>query len=296
MIRGVTMERREKGRKWYWLSLFCVAVAAILTGYFFGLEKGLEERETLVKTEIPSAVTRPDGEQPSPTGEKTTYAIKRTEPIMPSELQETCSQIEENVVAFFNSLDEKDYIRQVDPGLETFKIFREMILKLSSQPPIPAGEALDSFVLSKNIFYFYRLLDKNEIQLIKEILKNETGSLELNLNLFYEWLTTGNRCPDKNRIKPSMNVLYPYAGYLINSIGGRAYLFRRRPALRLLVSYYCLLIVHEADKTGKNSYGIDIYPQVATLREEMSYHDDFLFQKTYLDTLDDLSNYYSERR
>ena len=93
-----------------------------------------------------------------------------------------------------------------------------------------------------------------------------------------------------------MHVLYPYAGYLINSIGGRAYLFRRSPAFRLLVSYYCLLIVHEADKTGKNSYGIDIYPQVQMLREEMSYYNDFLFQKTYLDKLDDLSNYYAERR
>ncbi len=93
-----------------------------------------------------------------------------------------------------------------------------------------------------------------------------------------------------------MDVLYPYAGYLINSIGGRAYLFRRRVALRLLVSYYCLLIIHEADKNGKNSYGIDIFPQIAMLREEMSYHHDFYFQKTYIRKLDDLSNYYLKKR
>lgn len=290
------MERREKRRIWYWLSLFCVAGAAILIGYFFGLKKGLGEREVLLKREVPSAVIRPEGESRAASGEKKTYAIKRAESIKPSDLPETCGQIEKNMLKFFKHLDQKDYIRQMNAGLDTFKVFREIIRKLSSQPPIPAGEALDSFVLSKNVFYFYRLLDKKEIQLIKEILKNETDILELNLDLFYKWLTTGNGCPDKSRIKPSMDVLYPYAGYLINSIGGRAYLFRRRPALRLLVSYYCLLIVNEADKTRKNSYGIDISPQIAMLREEMSYHHDFYFQKTYLKKLDDLSNYYIERR
>jgi hypothetical protein len=297
MIRGLTMERRENGRKWYWLSLVVVAFGAILIGYFFGLKRGHEEREALVKTEIPSEVQKTEGGQPpSPTGEKMTYAIKPAEPVTSPELPETCSQIDENIEDFFKYLDQKESIRKLNEGSDTFKIFQEIIRKLSSQPPIPAGEALDSLVLSKNIFYFYRVLDKNEIRLIKEILKNESGSLELNLDLFYKWITTGNGCPDKNRIKPSMNILYPYAGYLINSIGGRAYLFRRRPAFRLLVSYYCLLIIHKADKTGKNSYGIDIYPQVKTLREEMSYYNDFLFQKTYLDTMDDLSNYYAERR
>jgi hypothetical protein len=290
------MERHEKGRTWYWVSLIVVAVAAILTGYIVGLERGFEEKIALLKRDIPSAALRSEGVQPPPAAQKKTYAIHRAEPVQPPEVPETCTQIDENVAAFFKNLDQKKYIREVDEGSDSFKIFGEIIRKLSSQPPVPAGEALDSFVLSKNIFYFYRVLDKNEIQLIKETLLNEKDSLELNLDLFYKWLTVGNRCPDKNRIKPSMNVLYPYAGYLINSIGGRAYLSRRRPAVRLLMSYYCLLIVHEADKTGKNTYGIDIYPQIRTLREEMSYHNDFLFQTTYLDTLDDLSNYYAERR
>ena len=290
------MERPKKGHKWYWLSLVVVAIAAIVTGYFLGLEKGLKEKIVSTKREISSPAPKPDGVQPPTTGEKKTYAIKRAEPEIAPELPEKCSQIDGKVVEFFNSLDQKASIRKLDEGSDTFKVFRKIVSELSAQPPIPAGEALDSLILSKNIFYFYRVLDKNEIQLIKEILNNEGESLELNLDLFYKWLTTGTRCPDKNRIKPPMNTLYPYAGYLINSIGGRAYLFRRKPALRLLVSYYCLLIIHEADKTGKNSYGIDIYPQIATLREEMSYHDDFLFQKTYLGTLDDLLNYYAERR
>lgn len=290
------MGKREKGSVWYWLSLFCVAAAACLVGYFFGLEKGLEEWEALISNEVPRVVVRPEGKQSPPPAEKKTYVIEGAEPIKPSDLEENCSQIENNVLGFFRYLDQKDYIRQIDAASDTFRVFRGMIRKLSSQPPIPAGEALDSFVLFKNIFYFYRLLDKKEIRLLKEIIKNETDTLELNLDLFYKWFTTGVRCPDKNRIRPSMDVLYPYAGYLINSIGGRAYLFRRKVSLRLLVSYYCVLIIHEADKTGKNSYGIDIFPQIAMLREEINYHDDFYFQKAYIRKLDELSNYYLNKR
>ena len=293
---GGKMERRGKKPTWYWVFLIIVAVAAVLIGYYFGLKRGLEEKVALLKSEISTPAPLPDAGPLPPAGEKKTYVIKQAESEAALELPETCSQVDENVSEFFKDLDQKKYIRESDDGSDTFKTFREIVGRLSAQPPIPAGEALDSFILSKNIFYFYRTLDKNEIRLIKEILKNETNALELNLDLFYKWLKAGNRCPDKNKIKPSMNVLYPYAGYLINSIGGRAYLYRRSPALRLLVSYYCLLIIHEADKTGKNSYGIDIYPQIVSLREEMSYYKDFILQKTYLDTLGDLSSYYAERR
>jgi hypothetical protein len=290
------MGRREKGSFWYWLSLFCVALAAVLTGYLFGLEKGLVEWEALLTKGRPSVIIRSEKVQKPPLVAKETFVIEEAQPIRHSDLEENCVQIEKNVLDVFRYLDKKDYIRKIDAELETLKIFRGLIRKLSSQPPIPAGEALDSFVITKNIFYFYRLLDDQEIRLLQEIIKNETDALEMNLDLFFKWFTTGNRCPDKKRIRPSIDTLYPYAGYLINSIGGRAYLFRRRVALRLLLSYYCLLIVHEADKNGKNSYGIDIFPQIVMLREEMSYYSDFYFQKAYIEKLDELSSYYLEKR
>ena len=65
MIRGVTMERREKGYKWYWVSLIVVAVAAILTGYLVGLERGFEKEITLLKRDIQPAALRSEGSCPS---------------------------------------------------------------------------------------------------------------------------------------------------------------------------------------------------------------------------------------
>jgi hypothetical protein len=66
--------------------------------------------------------------------------------------------------------------------------------------------------------------------------------------------------------------------------------------LRLLIGYYALLIIHEADRRGENSYGIDIFPQVAQLLKEMSVYPAFLFQDDYIRKLTEIQNYYLERR
>jgi len=118
----------------------------------------------------------------------------------------------------------------------------------------------------------------------------------MNLELFYKCLMLGDRCPDREQIRPPLDVLYKYAGFFLNTIGGRAYLFRRPMGVRLLISYYCLLIIHEADKRGKNSYGIDIVPEIVPLAKEISIFPDFMFQSEYLHRLTKLQNYYLAKR
>ena len=120
------MERRKKGQIWYWFSLIVVAVAAIVTGYFLGLERGLKEGLVSVKRETPTSALKPKGLQPQAIGEKKTYTIKRAEPVMSPEVPETCSQIDEKMVEFFKYLDQKESIRKLDEGSDTFKIFREI--------------------------------------------------------------------------------------------------------------------------------------------------------------------------
>ena len=120
--------------------------------------------------------------------------------------------------------------------------------------------------------------------------------MEINLEIFYRWAMAGDRCPDNLGLRPPFEVLYKYAGFLLNTIGGRAYLLRRSPPLRLVLTYYCLLIVHEADKRGKNNYGIDPFPFLLLLREEISHYPDLEFQSEYLQTLERIEAYYLQRR
>lgn len=213
-------------------------------------------------------------------------------------LQETeeCSKAQEGVQDFFRYLDHERYVQALEGDVQTYARFRRIMAKLASHPPFPAGEGMNSMMMTRNIYHFYRLLDREEIRLIREIMKQEADSLELNLATFYKWLTLPERCPDPDGTRPSLDVLYQYAGFFLNTIGGRAYLFRRPLPVRLLVSYYAVRIIHEADKRGKNSYGLDVFPEIEPLAREISIYPDFHFQNDYLHTLAELQNYYLKRR
>jgi len=41
-------------------------------------------------------------------------------------------------------------------------------------------------------------------------------------------------------------------------------------------------VVYQADRSGRNSYGINIFPHINPLREEISHYPDFQFQDQYM--------------
>ncbi|MBW1861504.1 MAG: hypothetical protein JRJ02_03920 [Deltaproteobacteria bacterium] len=290
------MNRKENGRIWWWLALLLVAGAALLAGYFIGMEKGREERKepeikkiAVMKKEAAEIEREPHMEK----------ELSLTEQISGTTLpyqEASCSQIENDVLEFFRYLDKKNYVQHLESGIDTYDRFKAIIRKLSSGPPIPAGEGIDFRIMYRNIFHCFRMLEKNDLRLLLEIMTNEVDSLEMNLDMFYKWLMMERQCPDREGIRPSLDIRYQYAGFFLNTIGGRAYLFRRPLGPRLLISYYCLLIIHEADKRGKNSYGIDIFPVITKVKDEISIYPYFYFQKEYIDQLNRLEKYYLEKR
>jgi hypothetical protein len=291
-------ERGRSGRAWWWISILLIAIVAILAGYFLGMEKGHKERE------MPTAVKRtPSGEkEPAPAKEAEAAAAKG--PVVSQEIvqqkpeskEDYCKGVEKDVRDFFDYLNTRDYVRHIEEGTDSYEHFNEILGRLSAKLPIPAGEGVNSFLINENVFYLFRVLEKKDLRLIKEVIVNESDTLEMNLDLFYRWISLGNRCPDPEGVRPSQAVLYHYAGFFLNTIGGRAYLFRRPLRLRLLGTYYSLLIIHEADKEGRNLYGIDPYPYIAPLVKEIKLYPDFRFRETYLAKLESLDKYYSQRR
>jgi len=300
------MRKKESGRfKWVLIIVLFIA-AAILAGYFLGKEILREKPEEVIseKTEgakeeaAPSVVEAetPKEEKPVVT-EKIEKEIQ--EPVAekePPEPKDYCARVENDISDFFQYLDTKPYIQHLENGGNTFDHFKSLIQRLSARPPIPAGEGIDAALMTKNVYHFYRVLNKTDIRLIKDVVTNEADTLEINLDLFYRWLTLGDRCPDPEGIRPSLDALYHYAGFFLNTIGGRAYLFRRALGLRLLCSYYSLLIVHEADKQGNNSYGIDVFPYIAPLGKEILVYPNFHFKNDYIHKLNELEQYYLQRR
>ena len=314
---------KKQGRRGFWwlLIILLVLVAAGLAAYFLFQEKERGERKVEqtkteeTKTEERTAreekaeEKRKPVEEPAPvqkegapqvaakTPEKVAPPLKEgLKEIGPSEKEDDCNKIENSIQDFFTYLNKERYVRNLEGDMDSYERFKRVMMKLSSEPPVPAGENMDTLIMTRNIYHFYRLLENEDLRLIREIMRNEADSLELNLDIFYKWLMLGDLCPDPNKTRPSLEVLYQYAGFFLNTIGGRAYLYRRPLNVRLLISYYALLIVHEADKKGKNRYGIDVFPEITPLAREISLYPDFHFQNDYILQLTQLQNYYLKRR
>ncbi|MBL7172119.1 MAG: hypothetical protein ISS68_04720 [Desulfobacteraceae bacterium] len=317
------MKKNVKGRIW-WLVLAVVILAAL--GYYWYTRTGPETKEVLVAKEVspvPAAgprepVTEKDVRKEG--SDVKTFPIDKAErshqleknagaPIehlfeagkevsdqKTTVSEDYCTQVEQRVADFFHYLDKKDYIRQLSLETDTYTYFKQIIKRLAASPPVPAGEGINPMVMVKNIFYFSRTLDRKDLRLFKEVASNEQDTLEFNLEMFYRWFMLGKRCPNPGKVRPTFEEMYRYAGFFLNSTGGRAYLFRRSATFRLLGSYYCLLIVYQADRLGKNRYGINVFPYIKPLRKELSRYPDLEFQNEYINTLTRIENYYLQRR
>ena len=294
--------KKDRKLSWWILILILAIVAAFVGGYYLMKERGPKEIDVPV-TEEKEPLRIKDEPKEVPAIKKEILPKEEVIPITESEEEpkplipeDPCEIIEDQLQDFFNYLNTKSYIHRIKDDLNTYDQFKLLIKKLSSNPPIPAGEGLDKEIMIKNIFYFFRILSRNDIRLIKEIIRNEADSIEMNMEIFYKWIMQGNICPDKEGIRPSLDVIYHYAGYFLNTLGGRAYLLRRPTGVRLVISYYCVLILHEADKKGGNRYGIDIFPEIDPLLKDISLYPDLRFQGDYINQLTKIQDYYLEKR
>jgi hypothetical protein len=296
------MVKRQKERKrgvGWWVLILAVALLAVLSGYFLAMENGRKGNETAAKPEkalpsreeIPAAKLEPETSVTGAPVVSQEIVRKKSET-----REEYCKRIDKDVRDFFDYLNTRDYVRRIEEGTDTFDHFHKIVSRLASKLPVPAGESADSTLLNSNIYHLFRVLEKKDIRLIREVLANETETIEMVIELFYQWSTLGNRCPDPEGLRPSQEMVYHYAGFFLNTIGGRSYLFRRPLGLRLLGTYYSLLIVYAADKEGRNLYGIDPYPYIAPVEKEIALYNGFRFQQTYLEKLQELEKYYRQKR
>jgi hypothetical protein len=306
------MRQKGKSRIGLWAVVLLSFLAACAAAYFlfFAAEKKPEERHAAVPSDTGTPTGRQLPEAPLPDHAEPSTFEGRAAPQEPPEVfpvekpeapaveyeDDDCGRVEQEIRDFFDYLNEKDYISRLKGELDAWSRFTRAVAKLSQKPPVPAGEGLDPTLMIRNIYYLYRALDDREILLIKEVIQHEADTLELNINTIYKWITLQDHCRDPEGIRPSREVLYRYAGFFMNTIGGRAYLFRRSPSLRLLISYYSVLILHQADLAGTNSYGIDVLPMVRQVRNEMRDRQEYYFLDTYLDTLNSIEGYYAQRR
>lgn len=205
-------------------------------------------------------------------------------------------QLSVELNGFYSHLDRAPYMLEFHLKEPSKAHFSKLLQKLINNPPDITRETDDLLTLLKNTAHFFRVLGKDNILILKGILDREKDSFEKILKTFYALTDYPEYLKKEYSLTLPQDNLYEYAGFFLNTIGGRLYLFRRDAASRMTISYYAILVIDKANRQGNNRLGIDLKPPIDMLIEEIESGGKGLqFREEYLDTLYDLKEHYGNR-
>lgn len=196
-----------------------------------------------------------------------------------------CARLARELHDFSRQVEQEDYLPQF--GLTTPLQAHLITLaeRLLVNPPVVTRETDDLYTVLKNTAHFYRVLGKDNLRLLKMILEREGDRIEEMAARLYLWFTAEGCQEELLPFSPPLAGIYDYAGFFLNTLGGRAYLFRRDARTRLLVTYYAVLIVDRANGLGINRHGIDIGPIIPQLIQEIESSNHLRDKEGYLERL-----------
>jgi len=241
----------------------------------------------------------PKGREPAPQSplemdiepgqEELTTSTSLPEPTIP---QTECEKLEEDLLHFFQSLDKELYIEQFGLQTTTQEHFSELTETLLRNPPVVTRETDDLYKVLTNMAHFFRTIGKENILLIKGILDRERDTIEDVAQNLYKWTMVEKCSSDEFQLQASVEQVYEYAGFFVNTMGGRSYLFRRDSRSRLLINYYALLVIDKASDVGINHHGINIAELLPLLIDKIESSNQLIYKEMYLDTLYKLEEKY----
>ena len=199
--------------------------------------------------------------------------------------------IEQQIKAFFTYLDEQDYVQAYAFKGGTYAQFQNALQKMAANLPSITDETESLYNLYRNMAHFFRILGKKRVNLARDVLQNEGEVLESAMQTFYRWATyeTGDRSLTG---QPTLKTLYGYSGFFLNTLAGRSYLLRRDSKIRLLTTYYSVLILDKVNDEKFNSAGIDIRPHIEFLLNDFQAQIGLIYQKQYISELQKLADKY----
>ena len=195
--------------------------------------------------------------------------------------------------SFYTHLDQQPYMQGFGLKESSKQHFSKLLQKLVNNPPVVIRETDDLFTLLQNTAHFFRIIGKENINILKGILGNEQNSFEKILETFYALTYQPEVLKKEYSLSIPTDALTDYAAFFLNTMGGRLYLFRRDSTSRMVVSYYAIITIDRANLAGNGGHGIDIRPAIQSLIEEIENGGRRLqLREQYLDTLYDLQEKY----
>lgn len=203
-----------------------------------------------------------------------------------------CTQIANQVEAFFNHLDGRADILWPGSTAKARQLYSEIYRKLVANPPINVGEMQNLADLTRNVAHLYRVLGKEQLLLLKRLLDNEAAVVEPAMSVLFDWTLSCTEPGRPTDDRKELEEIYPYAAFFLNTMGGRSYLLRRHSKLRLLVGYYCVRVIDLANTHQLNSFGLDIRPYLDNLFYDIDTQRGLMYRERYLTQLTALKEKY----
>jgi len=293
----ISPPRRGSGWKAFWILLILVlaGLAAILYQWDeisrHISQPLLEEERARCEARLAS-LRHPIPKPPQPlAGEMPPEAARRwaeltgSYPQWPQDLLEprSCAEVEEDFKALCQELDRKPYLQGRLPDGGTLALLARTARELSAHPPVASGEMRRPEAVVANAFHLFRLLGKERLGVLTQIMNQEQLLAEPAAMVIYRWLAAQERCWRDNPVA-SRSALEDYAAFFLNSLGGQGYLRRRSPAVAALTSFYSLVILEGAAREGRNPHGVDLRPHISFCRELLK-SQNLVFKDRYLEIL-----------
>lgn len=214
---------------------------------------------------------------------------------MEAPITNPCFEATQRLNQFFDYLDEQEYIQNYHFPNGSKEMISNLINTLLDSPPLLNEKSFNGTDIIRNTAHIYRILGAQNLNILLKIITNEADIMEETSTSFHEWFTISTQCLNHSYpLRPTLDNLYEYASFAMQTTGGRAYLARREGNLRLLAQYYCVLIIHQADQQNLNKYNINLSPLLAHIIGEMEGTDELAGKSTYLAALYEIRKGLSE--
>jgi hypothetical protein len=207
----------------------------------------------------------------------------------------TCKELEKSLRAFCIYLDGSDTWRSHKMEQSCWDFLSETLAIAEQRLPTITQESYRPDIIIENSFYFFRLLRQKRMDVLRDLFKYEADLAEPLMGILYHWLLAGRQCDKTPPSEPALKLMYRYAGFFLNTLGGHSYLCRRDSRIGLLTLYYATLVIHQANIQKLNELGVDLRFFLPLLFNEIQSRNDLLYSEEYLHNLSNLQlNYFRQ--
>jgi hypothetical protein len=179
------------------------------------------------------------------------------EPEWPTDLNapQDCERVDAELQRLCVYLDSRPELRELADGYGSCDLLRQAAESLAARPPRVSAELRSYETILSNVFHLSRVLGRKPLRYPSRLLADRQELAEPVALAVYRWMVSRERCLPSTPLDG--DVLYAYAGFLFNTMGGQAYLRRRSPRVEALSCFYALQVIDAAQQRGYNPAGID---------------------------------------